>query len=110
MQAAFELLTEIAKEELHELQLSERTFVRKFKEYVDISPRMFDRICKFHSLLGQLQSADYSKLSDVASDHDFSDQSHFIRTFKEFTGMTPTEHRCIKTNFAEKDKIFLKPY
>ncbi len=81
-----------------ELKVSERTFERKFKEYVGISPRMFARICKFQSVLGQLRSADYSKLSDVAYNHDFSDQSHFIRTFKEFTGMTPTEYLTIYQN------------
>lgn len=95
--AAQELLTTRGHTALRDLQtelrISERSFERRFKEYVGISPRLFARICKFQSALQQLESSEYAKLSDVAYDHHYSDQSHFIRTFREFTGMTPSEYR-----------------
>lgn len=34
-------------------------------------------------------------LSQIAADAGFYDQSHFTRTFKRLTGMTPTEYRAI---------------
>jgi len=78
-----------------ELGITERTFERKFKEYVGITPSLFARICKFQSVLGQMEQEDYTKLSDLAYDFDFADQSHFIRTFKEFTGLTPSEYKAM---------------
>lgn len=77
------------KELLENLKVSERSFERKFKEEVGISPKMFSRICRFQASLNQLRNNDFSKLSDIAFENDYSDQSHFIRTFKEFTGISP---------------------
>jgi AraC-like DNA-binding protein len=75
-----------------ELNISERTFQRLFEGHVGIAPRMFSRICQFKAAFQQLNHHRFSKLSDVAYDHGFADQSHFIRTFKEFTGLTPKEY------------------
>ncbi|MGA0559736.1 helix-turn-helix domain-containing protein [Larkinella sp. VNQ87] len=76
--------------ELHRtLNISERTFERRFEQYVGISPRLFARICRFQASLQQLKNRDYSKLSDIAFDNGYADQSHFIRTFREFTGFSP---------------------
>jgi len=77
------------KELLEKLNVSERSFERKFKETVGISPKMFSRICRFQASLNQLRNNDFDKLSDIAFENDYSDQSHFIRTFKEFTGISP---------------------
>lgn len=74
-----------------DIQVSERTFERKFREHVGISPRLYARICRFQSAMMQLQSDNYSKLTDIAYDNGYADQSHFIRTFQEFTGLTPSD-------------------
>ena len=71
------------------LNVSERTFERRFEQYVGISPRLFARICSFQVALNQLKSNTYQRLSDIAFDNGYADQSHFIRTFKEFTGFSP---------------------
>ena len=36
-----------------------------------------------------------AKLSDVAAEAGFADQSHFTRTFKEITGLKPTQFRAL---------------
>ena len=43
--------------------------------------------------LNQLRSQSYDKLSDIAFEQECADQSHFIRNFKEFTGLTPFQFR-----------------
>ncbi len=80
--------------ELHrQLNVTERSFERKFEQYVGISPRMFSRICRFQGSLHQIQNREYRKLSDIAFDNGYADQSHFIRTFKEFTGLSPIAYK-----------------
>lgn len=71
------------------LHVTVRTFERRFVKQVGISPRDFILITKFQQSLEQLTVKDYSKLSDIVYANGFSDQSHFIRVFKAFTGRTP---------------------
>ncbi|UOQ55636.1 AraC family transcriptional regulator [Hymenobacter cellulosivorans] len=77
---------------LAELPFSERSFQRKFQEYVGVSPKLFARICRFQTSLGQLRAAQYEKLSDLASANDYADQSHHIRAFREFAGVSPHQY------------------
>ena len=72
------------------LPLTERTLERCFKAYVGLSPKQFSKIIQFQSSLNQLTEAKFKKLTDVGLDSGFSDQSHFIRTFKSYTGQTPS--------------------
>jgi AraC-like DNA-binding protein len=75
------------------LQLSERTLERKFNQAIGISPKLFSRICRFQESLQQLRAGNYDKLSDVAYEQAYFDQSYFIRVFKEFTGFSPLEFK-----------------
>lgn len=74
------------------LNVTERTFERRFEHLVGVSPKLFSRVCQFRSTINQLHKKDFVKLSDLAYDNGYSDQSHFIRSFKEFTGSTPLEY------------------
>jgi AraC-like DNA-binding protein len=83
------------------LRMSERSFERRFKEYVGISPRLFSRICRFQASLTQMRNNNYDKLSDIAFENDYADQSHFIRTFKEFTGFSPNQYQLQSSELVE---------
>ena len=74
-----------------ELQLSERGLQRRFDQYVGISPKLFSRVCQFQASLTQLRKSAFHNLSDNAFDNGYADQSHFIRTFKEFAGFSPLQ-------------------
>lgn len=74
------------------LNTTERSLQRLFEANVGISPKMFKRICQFHQAFQQLNQYQFGKLTDIAYENGFADQSHFIRVFKEFTGLTPKEY------------------
>ena len=58
-----------------------------------VSPKLFARISRFQASLSQLRNNDFNKLSDLAFDNDYADQSHFIRSFREFAGFSPHQLR-----------------
>lgn len=89
------------KELMHELNISKRTFERRFKESVGMSPKLFSRICRFRATLRQLNYNKYGKLSDIAFENDYADQSHFIRSFKEFSGFSPNVYQQKTFKIAE---------
>jgi AraC-like DNA-binding protein len=91
----------LLKDLQEKVQMSERTFERKFKEYVGISPKLFTRICRFQASLSQMRNSDFEKLSDIAFQNDYSDQSHFIRSFKEFTGFSPNQYQIQSNEIVE---------
>lgn len=83
---------EVLPEILTTLNLNERTFQRIFKNYVGITPTQFRRISQFQLSFEQLRTKQFDKVSDVAFDNGFADQSHFIRSFREFTDTTPNDY------------------
>jgi AraC-like DNA-binding protein len=93
---------EILAELLKELNLNERTFQRMFKKYVGVTPTQYRRICQFQLSFGQLKSKQFNKISDVAFNNGFADQSHFIRSFKEFTQTTPNDY--LRKGLSNKPK------
>jgi AraC-like DNA-binding protein len=90
------------------LQVSERTFERKFKEYVGISPKLFTRICRFQASLNQMRQSNFEKLSDIAFENEYSDQSHFIRSFREFTGFSPNQYKAQSYEVVENLSQLIK--
>lgn len=70
--------------------LTERTLERKFKNQTGLTPKQFAKIIQFQTSLSKLSQADFDKLTHVGLDSGFTDQSHFIRVFKEYTGKTPS--------------------
>ncbi|WP_207513779.1 helix-turn-helix domain-containing protein [Longitalea luteola] len=90
------------------LQLSERTMERRFKQSIGISAKLFSRICRFQEALTQLRKNNYQKLSDIAYENGYADQSHFIRSFKEFTGVSPFDYRTQLSEVAENFPVIKK--
>jgi AraC-like DNA-binding protein len=82
---------------LKELQtisgISERSFERRFQQSIGVSPKLYSRICRFQASLKQLRENDFQKLSDIAFENEYADQSHFIRAFKEFAGFSPNQYQ-----------------
>ena len=79
------------KELREQLFITERTFERRFAKEIGVTPKQFAKIIQFNFSLNQIQESDYTNLTNVAYENGFADQSHFIRTFKKYTGATPKE-------------------
>lgn len=84
------------------LCLSERTFQRKFLESIGLSPKQFFRIGRLQKTIRNFKFyKEKTKLSDLAYDSGFYDQSHFIKEFKLLTGHSPKEffsNECIESD------------
>lgn len=76
----------------NELYITERTLERMFERNIGIAPNQYRRISQFSTAFGQLQRNEFKNLADIAFDNGYSDQSHFIRSFKEFANITPKEY------------------
>lgn len=75
-----------------ELYITERTFQRMFEQKIGISPGQYRRVAQFHAAFQQLNKRQFERFTDIAFHNKYADQSHFIRAFKEFTGLTPKEY------------------
>ena len=79
------------KEVRSRLYVAERTFERQFKKEIGVTPKQFAKIIQFSSSLNQITDEAYVRLTEVSYNNGYADQSHFIRTFKRYTGQTPKE-------------------
>jgi AraC-like DNA-binding protein len=82
----------ISVDELTQQQtIGKRALERRFLQSVGLSPKLFARIIRFNHALQLIENRDFSNFTSVAYEGGFYDQAHFIKDFKEFTGITPKE-------------------
>jgi len=72
-------------------QYSQKHLIDQFKKYVGLTPKYFHRICRFNDLLAQINQQQKISWAQVAYSCGFSDQSHFIREFRHFSGFNPQD-------------------
>ena len=70
-------------------RISERQLQRRFKKQVGVPLKRYERISRFELALNRLAAVDYSELTPIAYELGYADQSHFIKEFREFAGMSP---------------------
>jgi len=67
-----------------------RTLERAFQDHVGVPPKLFLRIIRFQEVLAALRTPNAGhSWGRIAAEHGFYDQSHFIRDFRRFVGVTP---------------------
>jgi AraC-like DNA-binding protein len=74
---------------LDHLNISERQFERRFRQTVGVSPQLYMRVRRFNEAVRLMKTEQFEALTAIAHALGFSDQSHFIRDIKAFSGMTP---------------------
>lgn len=71
--------------------VNRRQLVRKFSSTIGLSPKQLSKTIRLQATLKVLLTEEISSLTDVAYQNEYFDQAHFIKDFKEFTGLTPKE-------------------
>lgn len=70
-------------------KINRRQLERKFASTIGLSPKQLSKIIRLQTTLKMLASKQFTSLTAVAYEGDYYDQAHFIKDFKEFTGMSP---------------------
>ena len=73
---------------------SHRRFIMLFSRAVGLTPKKYCRVLRFQRVLRRARAGGVASLIDVAMASGYSDQPHFNREFREFTGVTPMEYRA----------------
>lgn len=71
--------------------INRRQLVRKFSSDIGLSPKQLSKTIRLQATLKVLLSKKITSLTDLAYENEYYDQAHFIKDFKEFTGLTPKE-------------------
>ena len=87
---------------------TQKHLISQFKKYFGLTPKVFQRIFRFNEILQRIHQKEIISWTDIAYQFAYTDQSHFIKEFKEFSGFNPTEFlksdQQEQTNFFPLDK------
>ena len=71
--------------------ITPRYLQKLFLQYTGVTPKLYSKINRFQNSLKLIHKKDAS-LTSIAYECGYFDQSHFIREFKSFTGLTPSSY------------------
>ncbi len=89
-----------------ELQINRKTLLRKFKAHLCYSPSDFKAVIKFRQALNQYNSK--SKLTDIAYNSNYYDQSSFIKNYKALAGLSPKQLFKSLSELGDKKTLWTK--
>ena len=72
-----------------QVYVSKRQLQRTFQDKLGCGPKAYSRMLRFRDAIHFMRQHPDSRMTDVAHDFGYADQSHFIREFKDFTGQNP---------------------
>jgi AraC-like DNA-binding protein len=86
---------------------SHRSFIEIFSAEVGMTPKLFRRIQRFHRAFALAGAAGEPAWAQIALDCGYFDQSHLIRDFVDFAGVTPAEYARRRSAPVKQDHIAL---
>ncbi len=96
--ALVDLLSELDKQPVVKYQEvidgyphTQKHLIDQFKKYIGLTPKYYQRMRRFNGILQHIQNKQYLNWPDVALECGYTDQSHFIKEFRHFSGFNPTE-------------------
>lgn len=81
--------------------ISYMTMYRVFKQINGISPKKIERLIKFRKSIDYMVNSK-DKLTKIGTDSGYYDQSHFIKEFYYFVGMSPSDYIA----HLKKEKLY----
>lgn len=83
---------QLTVEELSKLnKVNRRQLERRFSSAIGLSPKQLSKTIRLQATLKMLLNKKITSLTALAYEGEYYDQAHFIKDFKEFTGLTPKE-------------------
>ncbi len=103
-----ELKGQLSIDELSEnLNVNRRMLERKFAAVIGVSPKQLAKIVRLQTTLKMVLKNDFKNFTTIAHENNYYDQAHFIKEFKEFTGVSPkefySENLKLSNLFTEKE-------
>ncbi|PQJ80254.1 helix-turn-helix domain-containing protein [Polaribacter porphyrae] len=83
---------------------TQKHLIHQFKKFCGLTPKTLHRIFRFNEVLLKIRNKEKIEWSQIAYEFGYSDQSHFIKEFKEFSGFNPQEF--ISSNFHKGEPNF----
>jgi AraC-like DNA-binding protein len=80
-------INSILKADLSKRRQLERNFVKQ----IGVSPKQLGKLIRLQTALKMLLSDKADNLTNIAYESEYYDQAHFIKDFKEFTGINPKD-------------------
>jgi AraC-like DNA-binding protein len=71
--------------------LSPKRLIARFRSEVGLTPKSYARVRRFQAALHRLRTAP-ARGAEIAADLGYFDQAHFVREFRAFTSMTPSQY------------------
>src|SRR5690606_167476 len=71
--------------------INRRQLERKYSSIIGLSPNQLSKTIQLQDKLKMLLNKKFTSLTALAYEGEYYDQAHFIKDFREFTGMTPKE-------------------
>lgn len=87
--------------------LSQRRFIQIFTAQVGLTPKLFCRVLRFQHVREVVNQTATLNWSQVALACGYSDQSHLIHDFQEFSGLSPTDYLCLPSNRRMRNHVRL---
>lgn len=71
---------------------SQKHLISQFDKHVGLSPKVFSRVMKFQKVLQRIEMQKEIDWATVAYQCGYYDQAHFIKEFKVFSGINPSQY------------------
>jgi AraC-like DNA-binding protein len=71
------------------MNINRRSMERKFISTIGMSPKQLSKVVRLQAALKMMEAGKYTSLTSLAHENGYYDQAHFIKDFREFTGMSP---------------------
>lgn len=92
-----------------ETQYSTRYLSSVLSDKVGVCPKTFSKIIRFQNAVQLIDSDPNMNLTQISNINGYYDQSHFIKDFSKYMGMTPKKYQktIAEQNYTSRMKIEL---
>lgn len=88
--------------------VSHKTLISHFHAACGLPPKAWSDVWRFHRLVSSLPiGAAMPTWADIAAGSHFFDQAHFVRTFRRFSGLTPSAYLRQVQQFGPEAATFI---